>query len=139
MDDGWEGVDEALRRFGLPAKHADRPAIVAALREQIRLETNEVDDQFLMRLLCAQLFSLGVVEDCLLVWKAKSCNFDTHCGIDVQFLCGAGLKQTKEFLRAHGSDPAQDALEYIAQCDCDFADFSVGRTLRQAQEFYRVA
>ena len=139
MDDGWESVDEALKRFGLPAKHADRPEIVAALREQIRLEADEVGDQFLMRLLCAQLFSLGVVEDSLRVWEAKSCNFDTHCGIDVQFLCGAGLERTREFLRADGSDAARDALEYLAKCDADFADFSVERVLRQAQEFYQVA
>ena len=93
--DGWEGVDAALCRFGLPAKRVDRPAITAALEEQIRLEADEVGDQFLMRLLCAQLFSLGAVEDSLLIWRAKRCNFDTHCGIDVQFLCGAGLERTK--------------------------------------------
>src|SRR4051812_21157948 len=138
-DEGWEGVEAALIRFGLPAKPADRSAIIAALQEQICLEADEAGDQFLMRLLCAQLFSLGEVEDSLLVWEAKSCNFDTHCAIDVQFLCGAGLERTREFLRADGSDAARDALAYIAKCESDFADFSVERVLRQAREFYQAA
>jgi len=138
-DDGWNGVNAALGRFGLPAKPADRQAIITALEEQIRLESDEVGDQFLMRLLCAQLFSLGMVEDSLLVWQAKSCNFDTHCGIDVQFLCGAGLEPTKEFLRRGGSDDALDALDYIAKCESDFAGFSVEGVLQQAREFYRAA
>lgn len=138
-DDGWEGVEAALSRFGLPTSSADRPAIIAALEDQIRLEADEVGDQFLMRLLCSQLFSLGVVQDALLVWRAKSCNFDTHCGIDVQFLCGAGLEQTKEFLQRDASDDALAALDYIAKCESDFAGFSVERVLQQAREFYRVA
>jgi hypothetical protein len=137
-DDGWEGVEAALIRFGLPAKPADRSAIIAALEEQICREADEAGDQFLMRLLCAQLFSLGVAEDALLVWRAKSCNFDTHCGIDVQFLCGAGLEQTKEFLRGEGSDAALEALNYIAKCESDFAEFTVERVLQQAQTFYRI-
>src|SRR3712207_2508372 len=118
-DDGWEGVNAALARFGLPAQPADRPAIIAALAEQIRLEADEAGDQFLMRLLCAQLFSLGVVEDSLLVWRAKSCNFDTRCGSDVQFLCGGGREQTRECLRREGSDDALAALDYLARCESD--------------------
>src|SRR4051794_41965527 len=77
MDDGWEGVDAALARFGLPARPEDRDAIIAALDEQMALEADERGDQFLIRLLCAQLFSLGRVEDSLRVWRAQACHFDT--------------------------------------------------------------
>lgn len=63
QDDGWAGVHAAIARFGIPARPADRPAILAALEEQVRLETEYVGDQFLMRLLCGLLFSLGVAED----------------------------------------------------------------------------
>src|SRR4051794_3099267 len=139
-DDGWEGVEAALIRFGLPAKPAERSAIIAALEEQICLEADEAGDQFLMRLLCAQLFSLGVAEDSLLVWRAKSCNFDTHCGIDVQFLCGAGLEKTKEYLRLVGSDDALDALDYLGKCESgsDFVGFSIRQVLEHARTFYCV-
>ena len=102
---------------------------------------DEVGDQFLMRLLCAQLFSLGFVEDSLLVWRAKPCNFDTHLGIDTQFLFGAGLESTKEFLRGAGSEEAVDALDYISRCEAanDFGSFTIERVLKQTQEFYGVA
>lgn len=139
MGNGWEGVNAALSRFGLPAKSLDRPTIIAELQEQIRREADEEGDQFLMRLLCAQLFSLGVVEDSLLVWEAKSCCFDTMLGIDTQFLCGAGLEQTKEFLRNTDSDASRDALNYIADCEPDFRNFSVEEVLRRAKKFYKVS
>lgn len=138
MDDDSDGVNAALARFGLPALPEDRAAIIAALDEQIALEADEQGDQFLMRLLCAQLFSLGHAEDALRVWRAKSCNFDTHCGIDVQFLCGAGLESTKAYLRQTAGDDARDALEYLAKCETagDFRDFSTDRVLEQARKFY---
>ena len=63
MGDGCEVVDAGLARFGLPPRPEDRDAIIAALDEQMALEVDEEGDQFLMRLLCAQLFSLGRVED----------------------------------------------------------------------------
>ncbi|AMV30459.1 hypothetical protein VT84_39060 [Gemmata sp. SH-PL17] len=138
-DDSWRGVEAALHRFGLPASIADRPTIGAALDEQIRLEVNEIGDQFLMRLLCAQLFSLGIVEDVLLIWRAKQCNFDTHCGIDVALLCGAGLEVTKQFLEAVKTDEASEALEYIRHCEScgNFAEFTVAGELAELRRFYR--
>ena len=139
-DDDWQGVEAALARFGMPARPADRRVIVAALEEQIRLEADEVGDQFLMRLLCGLLFSLGQAEDSLLVWRAKQCNFDTHCGIDVAFLCGAGLEQTKAFLAAAGTDEANAALEYLRHCEAsgDFKGFSVAEEVAELRRFYRV-
>ena len=141
MDDGWEGVDAALARFGLPARPEDRNAVIAALDEQMVLEADEAGDQFLMRLLCAQLSSLGQVEDSVRVWRAKSCNFDTHCGIDVQFVCGAGAEPTYAYLRAVGGDDASDALDYLAKCEAggDFAGFSPELVVQQARAFYKHA
>jgi hypothetical protein len=140
INDGWEGVEAALIRFGLPAKPTDRPAIIAALGEQIRLEADEAGDQFLMRLLCAQLFSLGLAEDSLVVWRAKSCNFDTHCGIDVALLCGAGLEETKAFLAAASTEEATAARAYIQHCeDCgNFKGFTIAGEQTEHRRFYRV-
>jgi hypothetical protein len=130
--------EDALNQFGLPAKPSNRPTIVAALEEQIRLEEDEIGDQFLMRLLCAQLFSIGFVEDSILIWRAKSCNFDTYLGIDVQFLCGAGLEQTKNYLQLDGSDDAINALDYIAKCESDFLQFSVESVLQYTCKYYGI-
>lgn len=138
MSDDWAGVEAALGRFGLPARPADRDEILAALDDQVRREADEEGDHFLMRLLCAQLFSLGRVEDALAVWRAKSCNFDTHCGIDVTLLCGAGLGPTKVFLSAAGPEGAA-ALAYLCDCEAagDFAAFGVESAVADLRRFYR--
>ena len=61
-------------------------------------------------------------------------------GIDVQFLCGAGLEQTREFLRGVGTDDAMEALAYIAKCVTtgDFANFTVERELEAVRDNYRI-
>jgi hypothetical protein len=139
-DDGWQGVNAAVARFGVPARTTDRPSIISALDEQIKLEADEVGDQFLMRLLCGLLFTLGQVEDSLLVWRAKQCNFDTHCGIDVAFLCGAGLEETKAYLAAAGTDEATAALEYVRECAAcgNFAGFTIAGEVAELRRFYGV-
>lgn len=140
QDDGWAGVNAAIARFGIPAQPGDRPAILAALEEQIRLEAEEIGDQFLMRLLCGLLFTLGVAEDALAVWRAKQCNFDTHCGIDVAYLCGTGLEETKAFLAATATEEALSALEYVRHCeDCgNFDGFGVAKEVAELRRFYGV-
>ena len=139
MGDGWEGMDAALLRFGLPARAGDREAILAALEEQLALEASQRGDHVLMRVLCAQLFSLGRVEDSLIIWRAKSSSFDAQCGIDVQLLCGGGLAPTRDFLRRDGSDAALAALDYLSQCEAagDFADFSPEQELKEARRYYK--
>ena len=44
-------LDEALSRFGLPAKATARDEIKRLLAEEVRREADEEGDQFLMRLL----------------------------------------------------------------------------------------
>ena len=140
MSESDDSVDDALRRFGLPAKATDRSRIIADLQEQIRLEVDEEGDQSLMRVLCAQLFSLGVVEDSLVIWNAKSSNFDTCLGIDVQFLCGAGLEETKQFLETAATDASLRALKYITECETsgDFDRYPLKRVLDETKAFYGV-
>src|SRR5256885_11915813 len=90
MIDDCEGVTAALARFGLPARPEDRDTIIAALDEQVRLEADEEGDQFLMRLLCVQLFSLGQVEDSPRVWRAHAGHLRTPPGHHVPVVCWAG-------------------------------------------------
>jgi hypothetical protein len=62
------------------------------------------------------LFVLAQVEDVPLLWEAKTTNFDTMCGFDIQFLVGAGVSPTLDSLRAIQEEWAQDARAYIEKC-----------------------
>lgn len=84
--------------------------------------------------LCAYLlYRLGYVEDSLLIWKAKSTNFDTGCGVDIQLLVGAGIERTIAYLKKQNSQEAKDAVQYIAE-GVESGDF---KNLAGWQEFYR--
>ncbi|WP_406698478.1 hypothetical protein V5E97_06315 [Singulisphaera sp. Ch08] len=139
-DEEFEGEDKeeaALARFGLPARLSDRPEIIRTLEEEMRLD-NDLCNESLMRLLCVQLFSLGMVEDSLRIWQAKSHNFDAFCGIDVQILCGAGLEQTKGFLSGSSDEEATKAFEYLREAEAagDFNGFDVRGALEEHRSYY---
>ena len=110
------------------------------LAEEIEREKQEVGEQELLRTYCSQLFSIGVVEDSLPIWTAKNCNFDTFCGLDVQFLCGAGLQLTKEFFANSTVPAAVEALAYLTECEQagDFAKFTPAVWLAHARAYYRL-
>jgi len=98
-------------------------------REFIRKETTkdiddiDVDD---LKDCCVLLFKSGNLDDALLIWDAKESGFDAHCSIDVQLLCGQGLEETKQHLTNLKSPEAEEALEYIIECEetGDFEGFS---------------
>jgi hypothetical protein len=56
----------------------------------------------------------------------------------VQLLCGAGLKETKDYLAAKESEEASAALAYLLSCEetGDFTDFSVERKSGWYAEYY---
>ena len=90
--------EELISKYGLPARKESREEIRALLRIEIEKEVeDEEGDTDTFRCLIAQLFSIGNVEDFTLIWEAKSISFDLMCGMDVQFLCGAGLNETIEY------------------------------------------
>jgi len=134
-------ADESLSRFGLPpaAEHlGDIRALLADQAAKERAGDDREDD--LAYLCCAQLFSHGLLEDVLVIWDAKNSGFDLHCSLDVQFLCGAGLRETKAYLLGHADEKAADALEYIEDCeDCgDFADFTPARHLARYRAYFQI-
>ena len=101
---------EAFQKFGFPASPRHRAEIRQLLIEEIEREKQGQSGEEMLRTLCVQLFSLGDVEDALLIWDARRSSFDAGCGLDVQFLCGAGLSATKAFLAASKSPSASAAL-----------------------------
>jgi len=131
----------ALKRFGLPANAAVRDEIRAVLEQQIVIESKQEEfEPEILRTLCVQLFSIGMVEDSLLIWKAKNCNFDAACGLDIQFLCGAGLQATKEFLKASTDPQAAKAFDYVSKCEGagDFEEWTPAGWVEYYRKYYRL-
>ncbi|HTK05985.1 MAG TPA: hypothetical protein VL485_02360 [Ktedonobacteraceae bacterium] len=81
--------------------------------------------------LCAfLLFLLAHVEDVSLLWEAKTTSFDTMCGLDIQLLLGAGASATLAYLQQTPEEWAQQAKEYIEECqnmeDCKLERYRIG-------------
>ncbi len=132
--------EEALQKFGLPTLPQYRDEIIHLLIEEIELALKWEDREEMLRTLCLQLFSIGMVEDALLIWEAKQSNFDAGCGLDIQFICGAGVAETKEYL-AQSTDPsASEALEYLTECEQtgDFVGSTPLLTIHQYRKYYIV-
>jgi hypothetical protein len=130
--------EEVLSRFGVPASLSDRNEIRRLLADEVELGRREEDREEMLRILCVLLFSLGVVEDALLIWDAKQSNFDAGCGLDIQFLCGAGLQATKDFLAITSAPTAPAALAYLNKCERggDFEEFSPQEWLSHYRRYY---
>jgi hypothetical protein len=133
--------DESLQRYGLRPSGLDLDQIRDMLQDQAARERHSQGngDTTLMKLCCVQLFNAGFLSDVLVIWQAKETSFDTHCSIDVQLLCGAGLETTKDYLAAEDSEDASAALAYLLQCEeaGDFAAFSVEAQSRWYSCYYR--
>lgn len=69
-----------------------------------------------LMLACYLIGLSNEVEDSLKIWEAKTVDFDTYCGIDIQLLLYAGLTETIAFLEAQTSQEATKALEYTVNC-----------------------
>ena len=130
--------DEALQKFGLPALSQYRDEIRLLLAEEIGRERHGESGEEMLRTLCLQLFSLGVADDALLIWEAKQSSFDAGCGLDVQFLCGAGLAATKEHLTRSSAPPAAAALKYLIECEQagDFVEWTPQTSLEQYRVYF---
>ena len=115
----------------------DLDDIRALLRDQTAASLDDQDTQ-LMTLCCVQLFNAGQLADVLTIWQAKRSSVDASIAIDVQLLCGAGLDETKAYLRAQNSDIASAALRYLLECEAarDFEDFSVEARSRRYSSYY---
>jgi hypothetical protein len=128
--DHEDAVERHLRQYGLRPGGGELDQVRSVLAAETARESGEQGDgnAELMRLCCVQLFNAGLLDDVLLIWYAKMASFDTACGLDVQFLCGADLPKTKAFLTTQAQMPGTaEALEYLQECEAagDFEDFTV--------------
>lgn len=130
--------DEALQKFGLPASLHHRDEIRQNLSDEIERSRRGESGEEMLRTLCLQLFSLGAADDALLIWEAKQSSFDAGCGLDVQFLCGAGLVETKAHLASSLDPSASSILEYLTKCEQtgDFADWTTQASIEKYRSYY---
>ncbi|MGE3802532.1 MAG: hypothetical protein AB7H80_16060 [Candidatus Kapaibacterium sp.] len=132
--------DKALQKFGLPTLAEYRDEIRQLLAEEIEREKRGESGEEMLRTLCVQLFSLGNVEDILLIWEAKRSSFDAACSLDIHFICGAGLAATREYLANSSAPSASAALEYLTECveAGNFADWIPTETIEQYRNYYEL-
>jgi len=95
----------------------DRPLVLQLIEDQIARHSGQdggYSDDFGY---CAFLLTLRrEVADAPLLWRAKSVSFDTHMGLPVAFLVGAGVDETIAFLRSLKTAEGTQAAEYIQEC-----------------------
>ncbi len=123
MGEDDPGEEEIIQRFGLHPAEEDLDEIRAIIAEQAALGWDAHIE--VMRVCSVMLFNAGHVTDSLLIWQAKGTNWDAHCSIDVQLLCGAGLPQTLAYLEAEATraPEAAEALKYLSDCAKPGVDF----------------
>src|SRR5882762_5775666 len=106
-----------LKELNLTLTDQDRPFIHYLLEQEIlyhRAVPGGVDES--IKLCAYLLFRLGHVEDSLIIWRAKTTNFDTHCGVDAQLLVAAGVENTLTWLKQQTSEDAPGAVNWIEEC-----------------------
>lgn len=132
-------VEESIRSFGLVPSDESLPQIRALLALEAEAErAGREREEDVALLCCVQLFSRGLLEDVLRIWDAKRSGMDLGCYLDVQFLCGAGLAETKRFLAAEPGAAASAALEYLEECESagDFDEFSPASHLERYRAYF---
>lgn len=131
-------AESLWKKFGLPASPWYQDELRRLLAEEIERERRGESGEEILRTLCVQLFSLGIAEDSVLIWEARQSSFDAGCGLDVQFLCGAGLGATKEFLARSSARSASAVLQYLTECEesGDFTDWTTRTTVSQYRGYY---
>jgi hypothetical protein len=132
-------AEASLRQFGLVPSDDALPHVRALLAQETAAEREgRPREEDLALLCCVQLFSRGLLEDVLRIWKAKSSGMDLGATVDIQLLCGAGLEATRSYLASQEGPAAADALEYLAECEQagDFEDFSPAELLDDYRHYF---
>lgn len=131
-----EKTDEHLKKYGLTPDAIFLDEIRNLTLQEISNDNREGNE--FLKLCCLQLFFIGDVADSLLIWKAKRSDFDAYCYIDIQFVCGAGLSETKKFLLKQNSSEAIDLLAYLIDCEKtgDFEGFSIESQMKIYKQYF---
>ncbi|MEV4537521.1 hypothetical protein AB0J82_27460 [Asanoa sp. NPDC049518] len=120
-------ADEYFAAYGLRVAAAQLPAVRDLLVRETRREADAYagrggagGNTDLMRICAAQLWHAGVVEDVLLIDRARATSMDATASLDGQMLLGAGVARTKDYLAALGTEEARQILDYVALLEDDY-------------------
>lgn len=107
-------------------QHKDREFVLALLDTFISIRQDPNGEMPAENLMFA-CYIVGLhnqIEDSLKIWEAKNADFDTYCGLDIQLVPFAGVKETIEFLSKQTNEEGKKAFEYVNKCSqCgDFDD-----------------
>jgi hypothetical protein len=68
-------------------------------------------------MMCSFILALKrSVADVLLLWEAKTIDFDSYASLDIQLLVFCGVGETLAFLRRQLGSAAAHAVEFIEEC-----------------------
>jgi len=113
--------DSALRKEMVSyfQSHQDKQFVIALLDKMI-LYRQQKDKGITGDNIMLSCYLLGLhndVRDCLRIWNAKTTDFDTYCGVDIQLVTFAGFHETVNFLEKREDKDAKDCLEYLVVCN----------------------
>ena len=72
---------------------------------------------------CYLLGIHGHIEDSLLIWQAKTVDFDSYAYVDIQLVVFAGVDKTLKYFETLKTQESSKAIEYIKGCS-DAGDFN---------------
>lgn len=99
-------------------QHKDREFALALLDTFISIRQDPNGEMPAENLMFA-CYILGLhnqIEDSLKIWEAKNADFDTYCGLDIQLVPFAGVKETIAFLKTQTSEEGKKAFDYVSKC-----------------------
>ena len=62
------------------------------------------------------LYQFGELDDVIPMWRGKHTNMDTGRGFDIQFLVGAGVETTLDYLQDHADQESTRIAAYLSAC-----------------------
>ncbi len=99
-------------------QHKDREFVLALLDTFIAVRQDPSGEMPAENLMFA-CYILGLhnqIEDSLKIWEAKIADFDTYCGLDIQLVPFAGVKETIDFLKKQTTEEGKKAFDYVSEC-----------------------
>lgn len=106
-------VREQVQRFHEVLREVFRREI--EYRRSDEPEEDEPNDHFENIYHCALLlYLIGDLKDVPLMWEAKTDTFDNYCGFDGQFMFGAGINETVQYVEQLGN---AKLIEYVEGFD----------------------